>query len=118
MNGAVITNARNTPLTLPTSGAESAILGVSAGILTGQGFVLERLSAPFMERIWRNSTMTYRPGNMFNAAGPTNTFWKDLTCETTECDGIGRYVWFSLDRRVQDVACLECYWRITQKRVP
>jgi hypothetical protein len=52
----------------------------------------------------------------FSASGLS--LWRGLKCQTPGCDGKGSHVWFSHDRDVQDVACLECYCRITKQRVP
>ena len=61
--------------------------------------------------------------NPFNPSGPVGTFWKGLKCQTPGCDGKGSHIWFSHDRNIQEIACLEVWaeesgLRLRFERVP
>ena len=51
----------------------------------------------------------------FCASGPS--FWTGLKCQTPGCGGKGSHVCFSCDPSVQEVACGDCYRRMTVARL-
>lgn len=48
---------------------------------------------------------------------PVYSFWKSLICHTPGCTKKGSHIWFSHDRNIKSVACLECYCRLTNQRM-